>query len=86
MAKEWILNQSMNRWGLNKKNSVGPVSELILGVQIKPAPDDWDRLYNVDFFIEVKNKYIGIQIKPITSIERLIKCAASLAHARPPNQ
>ncbi len=148
MAKEWILNQSMNRWGLNKKNSVGPVSELIrkcapkkledweryyyekvhprsyleelgrklyvkiteviqyevaevkeedcinyikdvvinrtfegyqteiqtiygqlqgiLGVPIKPAPDDWDRLYNVDFFIEVNDKYIGIQIKPIT--------------------
>ncbi len=148
MAKEWILNQSMNRWGLNKKNSVGPVSELIrkcapkkledwesyyyekvhprpyleelgrklyvkiteviqyevaevteedcknyikdvvinrtfdgyqteiqtiygqlqgiLGMPIRPAPDDWDRLYNVDFFIEVNDKYIGIQIKPIT--------------------
>lgn len=148
MAKEWILNQAMNRWGLNKKNSVGPVSELIrkcapkkledwekyyyervysrdyleelgrklyvkiteviqhevaevteqdcmnyikevvinrtfegyqteiqtiygqlqniLGVPIKPAPDEWDRLYNVDFFIEVNDKYIGLQIKPIT--------------------
>lgn len=148
MAKEWILNQGMNRWGLNKKKSVGPVSELIrrcapkklgdwekyyyenvhpkehledlgrklyvkvteviqyevaevtqsdcidyiktvvinrtfdgyqneiqttygqlqqeLGVPIKPAPDEWDRLYNVDFYIQVKGKYIGIQIKPIT--------------------
>lgn len=148
MAKEWILNQAMNRWGLNKKRSVGPVSELIrkcapkkledwqkyyyqnvysekyleglgkklyvkiteviqyeveevteddcisyikdvvikrtfdgyrgeiqtvygqlqsaLGVEIKPAPDEWDRLYNVDFYIEVKAKYIGIQIKPTT--------------------
>ena len=148
MAKEWILNQAMNRWGLNKKKSVGPVSELIrkcapkklgdweryyygkvypkeylgelgkklyvkiteviqyevaevteqdcinyikevvinrtfdgyqteiqtiygqlqniLGIPIKPAPDEWDRLYNVDFFIEVNGKYIGLQIKPIT--------------------
>lgn len=148
MAKEWILNQAMNRWGLNKKNSVGPVSELIrkcsprklgdwekfyyenaypeehleelgrklyikiteviqhevtevaesdcmaymkevvikrtfdgyqteiqtiygqlektLRVPIKPAPDEWDRLYNVDFSIEVNGKYIGIQIKPVT--------------------
>jgi hypothetical protein len=148
MAKEWVLNQAMNRWGLNKKRSVGPVSELIrkcapkklkdwekyyyknvysrehledlgrklyfkineivqpeveevteadcvsyikevvikrtfdgyvneiqtvsgqlqnnLGVEIKPAPDEWDRLYNVDFFIEVSGKYIGIQIKPTT--------------------
>ena len=148
MAKEWILNQAMNRWGLNKKKSVGPVSELIrkcapkkleeweryyyqnvnskeyleelgrklyikiteviqyegaevtekdcidyikevvinrtfdgyqteiqtiygqlqkiLGLPIKPAPDEWDRLYNVDFFIEVNDKFIGLQIKPIT--------------------
>lgn len=148
MAKEWILNQAMNRWGLNKKKSVGPVSELIrkcapkrledweryyyekvypkeyleelgrklyvkiteviqyevaevteqdcidymkevvinrtfngyqteiqtiygqlqniLELSIKPAPDEWDRLYNVDFFIEVNDKFIGLQIKPIT--------------------
>lgn len=148
MTKEGVLNQAMNRWGLNKKRSVGPVSELIrkcvpkrledweryyyenvypeeyleelgrklyvkvteviqyevaevteedcinyikevvikrtfdgymteiqtiygqlqniLGVQIKPAPDEWDRLYNVDFFIEIKGKYIGLQIKPTT--------------------
>ncbi|MFZ8805725.1 MAG: MjaI family restriction endonuclease [Candidatus Calescibacterium sp.] len=159
MAKEWILNIATNRWGLNKKESVGPVSDWIrecapktleewrefylkkleeflsrkgikispteyleylgrklytkiteviraeidevseedcinyiynlvmnrtfegyqtevetiykllqreLGVEIKPAPDEWDRLYNVDFYIEVSGKYIGIQIKPIT--------------------
>ncbi len=159
MAKEWILNMATNRWGLNKKRRVGPVSEWIrecdpkslkewekfyysklgdflkskgislspeeyledlgrklyvkiteviqaeieevteedcisyihdfvinrtydgylteintiygklqkeLKVEIKPAPDEWDRLYNVDFYIQVKGKYIGIQIKPIT--------------------
>ncbi len=36
-----------------------------LGVKIEPAPDEWDRLYNVDFFIKIKEKYIGIQIKPV---------------------
>jgi len=36
-----------------------------LGVTIKPAPDEWDRLYNVDFYIQIKEKYIGIQIKPV---------------------
>uniref|UniRef100_A0A7V4E3Y4 MjaI family restriction endonuclease n=1 Tax=candidate division WOR-3 bacterium TaxID=2052148 RepID=A0A7V4E3Y4_UNCW3 len=159
MRKEWILNIATNRWGLNKSNSVGPVSEWIrecspktidewknfylkklkdflskkginiqpdeylehlgrklyikitetikaeieeiseedcinyivnlvidrtfdgyitekktiyeqlqdiLGVKIKPAPDEWDRLYNVDFYIEIKGKFIGLQIKPIT--------------------
>lgn len=148
MAKEWILNQSLNRWGLNKKKSVGPVSELIricsprtvdewkqyyfrnvfpetyleelgkklytkiteviqfevaevteadciayvkelvlhrtfagyqteiqtiygqvqqlVGVPIQPASDEWDRLFNVDFTIEVSGRYLGIQIKPVT--------------------
>ena len=28
------------------------------------APDEWDRLFNVDFFIKIKDKYIGLQIKP----------------------
>ena len=36
-----------------------------LGYKIEPAPDKWDRLYNVDFFIKIKEKYIGIQIKPV---------------------
>jgi len=159
MAKEWILNIATNRWGLNKKNSVEPVSQWIrecsprtikdwedfyykrladflkskgislspneyiedlgrrlyvkiteviqaemedvteenciqyiynlvinrtydgylteiktiygklqrdLGVEIKPAPDEWDRLYNVDFYIQIGKNYIGLQIKPIT--------------------
>ncbi|HRO43449.1 MAG TPA: MjaI family restriction endonuclease [Flavipsychrobacter sp.] len=39
----------------------------ILGVEIQPAPDEWDRLFNVDFFIQVGEKYIGLQIKPVKS-------------------
>ncbi len=146
MPNEWILNQANMRWGLTRKNKVGPVSELIrkcfpqslnewedyyysnvysknhleelgkklfikisevcraeieniteddcvgfiknlvinrtydgyqseiqtiygqleeaLGVRIAPAPDEWDRGYNVDFYIQIRDKYIGIQIKP----------------------
>lgn len=41
--------------------------QKILGVQIQSAPDEWDRLFNVDFFIQVKDKYIGLQIKPINT-------------------
>ncbi|GIX42788.1 MAG: hypothetical protein KatS3mg129_2521 [Leptospiraceae bacterium] len=159
MSKEWILNIATNRWGLNKKNNVGPVSEWIrecnpknikdwenyyfeklgiflsskgllvnpreyiqelgkklyikiteviqseiedieevdcvqylynllinrtfqgykteintiygllkneLDVEIKPAPDKWDRIFNVDFYIKIKEFYIGLQIKPIS--------------------
>ena len=38
--------------------------EKALAVKIHPAPDEWDRRYNVDFFVEVAGKYIGLQIKP----------------------
>ena len=149
MAKEWILNSTMNRFQLNFKRNVGPTSESIrkcspgnieewrnyyfnnvkpkehiidlgkklyvkitevvqaevakvteqdcidymiqlvidrtydgyvteiqtiygqlqniLKVPIQPAPDDWDRLFNVDFFIQIGKKYIGIQIKPVNN-------------------
>ncbi|MGJ8455562.1 MjaI family restriction endonuclease [Pseudothermotoga sp. U03pept] len=161
MSKEWILNMATNRWGLNKKDKVGPVAKWIreaapktirdwekyyynklkeeilepkklpfenpqdylenlgrklyvkisevikaeicevsdedciqyikelvlsrtfkgylteketifehldkkLNIKILPAPDQWDRTYNVDFYIQVGNKYIGLQIKPIS--------------------
>ncbi len=39
----------------------------ILAVKIEAAPDEWDRLFNVDFFIKIGEKYIGLQIKPINS-------------------
>jgi len=39
--------------------------QKILKVDIREAPDKWDRLYNVDYFIKVKNKYIGLQVKPL---------------------
>jgi hypothetical protein len=38
-----------------------------LNLKIHPAPDEWDRNYNVDFYIEVDDKFIGLQIKPISS-------------------
>lgn len=39
--------------------------------KIEPAPDNWDRTYSVDFFIKVKDSFIGIQIKPIASGQAL---------------
>ncbi len=41
--------------------------EKALGCSIQPAPDEWDRSYGVDFYIEIADEhYIGIQIKPVT--------------------
>ncbi|MCD6375252.1 MAG: MjaI family restriction endonuclease [Caldisericaceae bacterium] len=39
--------------------------------KIEPAPDEWDRLYNVDFFIQLKDKYIGLQIKPVSNTAQI---------------
>lgn len=41
--------------------------EGILGLKIHPAPDEWDRLFNVDFYIQLGEKYIGLQIKPVNT-------------------
>lgn len=45
--------------------------ESKLNIKIQPAPDKWDRTFNVDFYIEVDDKYIGLQIKPIDSGQAL---------------
>ncbi len=153
MAKEWILNSATNRFQLNFKRNVGPVSEEIrkcapktvkewqdyyfknvhskehlinlgkklyikitevlvseidqiteedcinyifnlvinrtfdgymterktiyeqlqdiLKVKIEPASDKWDRLFNVDFFIKINGKYIGLQIKPAGGVSHI---------------
>lgn len=38
--------------------------EHLLDRKIEAAPDEWDRRYNVDFFIRVGERFIGLQIKP----------------------
>lgn len=45
--------------------------QSLLGVKIEPAPDEWDRLFNVDFFIKIGDKYIGLQIKPASGVSHI---------------
>lgn len=45
--------------------------EQILGVKIQPAPDEWDRLFAVDFFIKINDKHIGLQIKPAGGVSHI---------------
>ncbi|ARN57281.1 MjaI restriction endonuclease [Sedimentisphaera salicampi] len=47
-------------------NTVYGQLEQKIGCKIEPAPDEWDRLYNVDFYIKIKDNYLGIQIKPVS--------------------
>ena len=51
---------------VREKQTIYEQLEERLGVSLLPAPDEWDRRYNVDFYIPVGEKAIGIQIKPIT--------------------
>lgn len=49
---------------MTEKKTIYEQLQEILGVKIEPAPDEWDRLFNVDFFIKIKDKYLGLQVKP----------------------
>ncbi len=66
---EYIRNLAINRTFegyITEKETIYEQLQDILNTKIEPAPDEWDRLYNVDFFIKIKDKYIGLQIKPVT--------------------
>ena len=45
--------------------------QSLLGFKIEPAPDEWDRLFNVDFFIKIDERYIGLQIKPASGVSHI---------------
>jgi hypothetical protein len=59
-----VIDRTFDGYWTEIKTIYGQL-EQELGYKIIPAPDKWDRLYNVDFFIEIKGKYIGLQIKPV---------------------
>jgi hypothetical protein len=50
----------------NEIRTVYGILQGQIGVHVLPAPDEWDRLYNVDFYIESGAKRIGLQIKPVS--------------------
>jgi hypothetical protein len=58
-----VINRTFDGYMTEKKTIYEQLQD-ILGVKIQPAPDEWDRKFNVDFFIKVKDKYLGLQIKP----------------------
>jgi len=58
-----VINRTYDGYQSEIQTIYGQLQQA-LGVQVEPAPDEWDRGYNVDFFIKVKDRYIGLQIKP----------------------
>jgi len=64
-VRDVVLRRTYEGYENEKKTVYGQL-EKALGVRLMPAPDKWDRSYNVDFYIPVGKYSIGIQIKPIT--------------------
>ncbi|NVM52413.1 MAG: MjaI family restriction endonuclease [Candidatus Helarchaeota archaeon] len=65
-----VIDRTFDGYMTEIKTIYGQLQE-ILKVKIEPAPDEWDRLFNVDFFIKINNKYIGLQIKPVSEVSHI---------------
>lgn len=65
-----VISRTFDGYITEKTTIYGQLQE-ILGVKIEPAPDEWDRLFNVDFFIKIKDKHIGLQIKPASGVSHI---------------
>lgn len=65
-----VINRTYDGYVREIKTIYGQLREA-LQVKIEPAPDDWDRVYNVDFFIKVNDNYIGLQIKPVSGVSNI---------------
>lgn len=59
-----VIDRSFDGYITEIRTVYGQLEKELM-VKIEPAPDEWDRLFNVDFFIKIQDKYIGIQIKPV---------------------
>ncbi|SMC60087.1 MjaI restriction endonuclease [Desulfocicer vacuolatum DSM 3385] len=61
-----VLNRTYEGYRTEIETIYGQL-EGCLDYKIQPAPDEWDRHFGVDFFIQVKDAYLGLQIKPISA-------------------
>jgi hypothetical protein len=63
--KQLVIDRTFDGYQTEIKTIYGQLQEEISSnYKIEPACDEWDRLYNVDFYIKVNQSYIGLQIKP----------------------
>ena len=64
--KQLVIDRTYDGYTTEIQTIYGQL-QMLLDVKIEPASDKWDRLFNVDFFIKVNDRYIGLQIKPINN-------------------
>ena len=67
---QMVINRTFDGYMTEIKTVYGKL-EADLGVKIEAASDEWDRLYNVDFYIKIRDKFIGLQIKPVSNVAHI---------------
>jgi len=60
-AYNLVLNRTYEGYRSEVETIYGQL-ESVLGIKIHPAPDEWDRTFNVDFCIQVNDKYMILLI------------------------
>jgi len=65
-----VINRTYDGYVTEVKTVYGQLAEM-LSEKIEPATDEWDRLYNVDFYIKVGTNFIGLQIKPASDVSHI---------------
>ena len=82
---QYIRNLVINRTYEGYKTEINTIYgqlQKILGVKVEPAPDEWDRLYNIDFFIEINGSRRLKCINGKKFIERRMKNLRGRKEAR----
>ena len=65
---DYIFEMVIDRTYAGYQNEIRTIYgqlEKNLACKILPSPDEWDRLFNIDFYIKIDDKCIGLQIKPV---------------------
>ena len=65
-----VIDRTFDGYMTEIKTIYGQLQSII-GLKIEPASDEWDRLFNVDFYIKIHDKYIGLQIKPVSEVSHI---------------
>lgn len=68
--RQLVIDRTYDGYTTEIQTIHGQLTKLI-ALPIEPAPDEWDRGYNVDFYIQVGKYYIGIQIKPVSNVSMI---------------
>ncbi len=68
--KQLVIDRTYDGYVREIKTVYEQLQEIVKE-KIEPAPDEWDRLFNVDFFIEINGHYIGLQIKPVSQVSSI---------------